>query len=131
MNRFLIILFGLLIIPLFSHAHGDRIELNMSGVVNDARTNEPVSGALISIEKNGEMIYSVRTARDGSFLIRFEDPVGRHDQWKVKVGKKGYESYSFPPLNTPKQEDLAIELSPKSPIPILKPVNKASPLIAI
>ncbi len=111
-------------------ANGDRIEVNMSGVVYDSRTNQPIGGALISLEKNGQMIYSTRTAEDGSFSIKFEGPIGRQDQLQVKVSKRGYVINSFPPLDIHKG-DININLLRKSPIPILKPVIKGSPLIAI
>ncbi len=117
-------------LPIMALAHGDRIELNMSGVIHDSRTNQPVGGALISIEKNGQMIYSTRSSEDGSFSLKFEGPIGRHDQLQVKVAKKGFEIKSFPPVNLHK-EDMIINLKRKSPIPILKPVNQGSQLIAI
>ena len=124
-------LFALLIfVPTLGLAHGDRIDLNMSGVVQDSRTNQPVSGALISLEKNGQTIYSTRSGKDGSFSIKFEGPIGRQDQLRVRVSKKGYQIKGFPPLDLHKG-NMIINLDPKSPIPILKPVNQGSPLIAI
>lgn len=111
-------------------AHGDRIELNMSGVIQDSKTNEPVSGALISLEKNGQTIYLTRSSVDGSFTIKFEGPIGRQDQLKVKVTKKGYQPNQLPPLDL-REGEMIISLKPKSPIPILKPVNQGPPLMAI
>ena len=111
-------------------AHGDRIELNMSGVIQDSRTNEPVSDALISLEKNGQTIYLTRSSQDGSFTIKFEGPIGRQDQLKVKVTKKGYQANQLPPLDL-REGEMIISLTPKSPIPILKPVNQGPPLMAI
>lgn len=130
MNSLKVLLLVLILSPALSLAHGDRIELNMSGVIQNSTTNLPVSGALISLEKNGQTIYSTRSGTDGSFRIKFEGPVGRHDQLQVRVSRKGYKINSFPPLDLHKGE-VIIDLEPKSPIPILKPVNQGSPLIAI
>ena len=130
MNSLKAILFTLILIPAIALAHGDRIELNMSGVIQNGRTNQPVNGALISLEKNGQTIFTTRSASDGSFQIKFEGPIGRHDQLQVKVSKKGYQIQSFRPVDLHKS-DIIIDLRPKSPIPIMKPVNQGSPMIAI
>jgi hypothetical protein len=130
MNSFKVLLLVLILGPAFSLAHGDKIELNMSGVIQNSTTNQPVSGALISLEKNGQTIYSTRSAADGSFNIKFEGPIGRHDQLQVRVSRKGYQINTFPPLDLHKGE-VIIDLEPKLPIPILKPVKQGAPLIAI
>lgn len=130
MNSFKALLISLIFIPAIALAHGDGIKLNMSGMVQEAGTNQPVSGALISMEKNGQTIYSTRSGTDGSFNIKFEGPVGRRYQLEVRVSRKGYRINSFPPLDL-HQGEVIIDLQPKSPIPILKPVKQGSPLIAI
>ena len=124
----LILLF--LFAPAFLLAHGDRIELNMSGQIHDSYTNKPVGGALISVEKNGQMIYSTRSGDDGKFSIKFEGPIGRHDKLQIRVSKKGFQNNVFPPIDLIK-ENVVIELKKKSPIPILKPGGQATPMIAI
>jgi hypothetical protein len=131
MNSLRSLNFIVFFLPLVLLAHGDRAEFSISGVVNNASTDQPVSGALISVENNGQIIYSTRTSEGGAFEIRFSGPVGRHDQLRIRISKKGYHEHSFQPLNFSAQEVNNIELSPQSPMHILKPVNSSTPLIAI
>lgn len=119
MNRSLIILILFFSLPVLSRAHGDKLPISLSGIISDP-SGKAVSGATISIEKNGQIIHSTETNAGGEFSIQMEGPLGRMDELKLKIEKKGYRSQQLVPMLCPKK-NLEVELQKlPTPIPIMR-----------
>lgn len=112
--------------PILSWAHGDKTHLSFSGVISEGTM--PVSGAVISIEKNGQVIQSAESDANGNFEISVEPYISRMDQVKITVHKKGYRPLRFSPVEFSKH--FQIELRRQLPIPIIKPIG-GSPSLSI
>ena len=91
MNKKIAIVSLIFLLPMLMWAHGDKISISLSGIVSEP-SGETLSGAVISIEYKGQVIHSTSTDAHGNFDIKMEGPVGRSDQLKVRVVKKGYRS---------------------------------------
>ncbi len=128
MNKLITILTLLLVMPVFGWAHGDKNPFSLSGVITD-ESARPVSGAVISIEKNGEVIHSTETDALGNFELKMEGPIPRLDQLKITVQKKGYKSQRVRPIQC-NEKFINIQLQRQLPIPIIKPIG-GSPGISV
>lgn len=122
MTRPIAILIFLLAMPFFTLAHGDKNPFSLSGVIVEDGTARGVSGAIISIEKNGEVIQSTETDANGNFILKMDGYMPRMDQVKVTVQKRGYKSQRIRPVGCLNQ-NLQIRMQKQSPIPIIKPVG--------
>ena len=130
MNRYLNILVFLFLLPTCGAAHGDKFPLSFSGIVSEPAGGHPVEGAVISVEKNGQVIQSTRTDAKGKFSLKIEAPLNRRDQLKLKVQKHGFKSQMHLPVNC-QNENLKIGLERKQPMPIIKHFGTAGQLYAI
>lgn len=128
MNKLITILTLLLVLPVFGWAHGEKNPFSLSGVIMD-ESARPVSGAVISIEKNGEVIQSAETDDQGNFELKMDGSMPRMDQLKITVQKKGYKSHRIRPIQY-SEKYLNIQLQRQWPIPIIKPIG-GSPGISI
>lgn len=117
------ILILLFFAPLLALAHGEKIPIEISGVVSE-KGGAAVEGATISIERNGEVIQSTQTDAGGRFSLKVEGPIGRSDQIRLRVYKKGFKTGELLPVCC---NDARIVLERKKPVPILRPFgSKAS-----
>ncbi len=121
MTRLLTILSILLSLTAFADPHGDKSPLSFSGVITD-ESSKPVSGAIINIEKNGQVIQSTKSDINGNFSIKMEGYISRVDELRITVNKKGYKRVSIPPVEL-KVEDLQLQILRYTPIPIIKPIG--------
>lgn len=114
--------------PFFGWAHGDKNPFSLSGVITD-ESARPVSGAVVNIEKNGEVIQSTETDAEGNFELKMDGNTPRLDQLKITVQKKGYKTHRVRPVQC-SDKYLNIQLQRQNPIPIIKPVG-GSPGISV
>ena len=118
MNKLLTILTFLIFIPLAGFAHNGKIPISFTGIVS-GESGSAIEGAVISIEQNGQIIQSTQTDEKGQFTIKLEG-IGRIDQVKLTVQKKGYKKEIALPFNADTQQ-LNIQLQRlREPIPLLK-----------
>ncbi len=125
MSKTVAILSLLFLAPLLSLAHGDKIPIQISGVVSERLAGGAVEGAVISIERNGQVIQSIQTNDKGQFSIKVEGPLGRMDQIRISVYKSGYKTADYVPVNC-NNSQIKIELERKEAIPILRPFGGAA-----
>lgn len=128
MNRAWLILTFLFSLPFLGMAHGDKTPIQISGVILENGSAQGVSGAVVNIEKNGQVIHTTKTDDSGNFDFQIEG-MPRMDQVKVSVYKKGYKSTEFRPFDGC-MKNLRIPMQRQSVIPIIKPVGGA-PLLSI
>ncbi len=121
MNKLTTILALLLLVPFIGWAHGDKSSFSLSGVITD-ESARPVSGAVINIEKNGEVIQSTETDAEGNFELKMDGIMPRMDQLKFTVQKKGYKTYRISPVQY-NEKFINIQLHRQLPIPIIKPIG--------
>lgn len=121
MNKLFVIACVVLMWPLSGWAHGDKSPLSLSGIITDEDA-KPVSGAVISIEKNGEVIQFTETDIKGNFELKLDGPIPRMDQLKITVHKKGYKSQHIRPVQC-NEKYHNIQLQRQQPIPIIKPIG--------
>lgn len=123
MNRVFAILFLSMSASLWASPHGEKTPLSLSGVIYEDESGKAAEGAVITLEKNGEVIQHTETDDQGNFILRMEGPVDRMDQLLVRIHKKGYKSTSLRPVEWTGQ-NLQIRLK-RMPvvIPILKPMG--------
>ncbi|WP_041627555.1 carboxypeptidase-like regulatory domain-containing protein [Owenweeksia hongkongensis] len=119
MNKKIAILSLIFLLPLFMWAHGDKISISFSGIISEP-AGAAVEGAVISIEYKGQIIHSTSSDAQGNFDIKMEGPIGRYDQLKVRVSKKGYRSSHLIPVDCQnKNIELTLQRAPVM-IPIMR-----------
>lgn len=94
--------------------------ISFSGSISEI-TGKSIEGAIISIERNGQVIQSTQSHEDGSFSITIEGPLVRMDQVKVTIKKKGFKTEIALPLNGKNQNMNIILERLTEPIPLLNP----------
>ena len=120
MNRKFAILSLIFLLPILTWAHGDKLPFSFSGIIEEAG-GKAVSGAVISIEHNGQVIQSTKSDAEGNFKIEMEGPFSRPDQIKVRIQKKGYRSEYVVPINCNSTMEIELERVP-TPIPLMRTV---------
>lgn len=104
-------------------AHGDKTPVYLQGTIVDGASGGAISGAVISIEYNGEIIHSVETDAEGGFALKYEGSFPRKDKVRVSIFKKGYKVQKVKPLECAKDE-LHISLAKKPKlIPLILPAS--------
>mgnify|MGYP001944373955 CR=1 FL=1 len=94
-----------------AQAHGTR-PVFMKGTVTDENSGEAIPGAVISIERNGQVIHSVETDLKGDFSLNYEINYLPSDEFKVSIYKKGYRIQKMKTLHCEK-ESITIEMEKK------------------
>ena len=75
---------------LFSILHFCQGATEISGKVIDKETGDPVSGAVVKIESDGQVLEETTTAKDG----RFQFTQNVKEDYMIRVSSIGYDSYS-------------------------------------
>lgn len=129
MNKSPIVILMVLLLPLTLSAHGEKNPWSLSGIVVEKQAGHIIEGAVISIEKNGQVLQSVATDRQGRFCLRFEGNVSRMDHLKIKIYKKGYKVETYLPVDF-KDDDFEILLDKRVAVPLIRS-TRGEPVFAI
>ncbi|HBF21922.1 MAG: hypothetical protein CMI36_06635 [Owenweeksia sp.] len=126
MFRPIAILTSLLFLSFYAQALGIK-PISLQGVVTDVQSGEVIPGAVISIERNGEVIHSVETDGQGGFTLNYDAPYLRTDEVRVSIFKKGYKVQKMKTLHQEKEE-LIIELEKRPKfVPLILPSTSKHP----
>ena len=75
---------------LLSTPHLCQASTEINGKVIDKETRQPISGASVKVESDGQLLAETTTDKDGSF--RFTQDAPRETQ--IQVNSRGYHRYS-------------------------------------
>ena len=121
MLRPITILAACFLLSLSALAHGGKVPISIHGTVTDQNSGNVIPGAVISIERNGEVIHSIETDLEGSFNLSYDAPYLRSDELKVSIFKKGYKVQKMKTLRCEKEEIIIqLEKKPKF-VPLILP----------
>jgi hypothetical protein len=112
MKTKLIILTLSLLASVFVEAKDGKDPTIIKGTITDQVSGKVIQGAVITIEKNGQLIQSVQSNESGGFTIRYEGNVSQLDVLKVKIYKPGYLSKRVKTLSKIENE-VKVELEKK------------------
>lgn len=76
-------------------------------------SGEKIKGAVITLEKDGEVIQSITTDESGNFELNYEEAVTEPGQFKIKISKPGFSGQNVEPNNHSSCE-IKFELKKKS-----------------
>lgn len=117
-NKRVFITFFLLILG-YGYSGSAQQTQDIKGVVTDKMSEQPISGATVTIEGTG---LSAITAKDGSFLIRSVS-TGRIN---VKVSSVGYQEIWIPEILVTAGKEVVMEIPLEQNITALKEVTLSS-----
>jgi hypothetical protein len=84
----------------------------IAGLAVDARTNQPLRGAVVSAGPSGQPGIGFRTGRDGRFLLRGVEP----GNVRLLVTKAGYDRGPFTPPQRDRTDDVVIAVPPAASV---------------
>lgn len=79
-------------------ANDGKAPIVLKGSVTAKESGEKIQGAVITIEKDGQVLKTITTDESGNFCLKYELPNVSEDQLKVKIYKKGFNSEDIRPL---------------------------------
>ncbi len=123
--KLLVILSSFSFIAFANQGSGDKDNKppTLKGVIVEAVEGAEIEGAVISLEKNGQVLQSVESDENGSFQLQFNDQVIRRDQVTINVYKKGYKTYRSKPIShTSDTVSIHLERIPEI-IPVIVPLE--------
>lgn len=121
-----IILTVLFCVPFLAMADESGIPpIELKGVVSEDGSGKSLKGAVISIEKNGQVIHSTQSDENGEFSLSFEGPISRFDKVTISVSKQGYRTQDIKTIHHDNDISIKLDKIPK-PIPLLMPLKNRS-----
>ena len=93
-------------------ANDGKAPIVIKGSVISKDSGEKIKGAIITIEKDGQVVKSITTDESGKFCLKYESPTANQEKLKVKIYKKGFSSENIRPLREGECE-LKVELKKK------------------
>lgn len=123
MFKYLIILTLSFLAPFTVFGDDGKEPVLIKGNIIDQVSGKVITGAVITIEQNGQIIQSIQSDEEGNFSLKYEEGTLRIDQLKVSIYKSGYRLKKVKTIRET-DNDMKIELEKKPKfIPILLPTG--------
>lgn len=108
-------------------ANAEKGVKQLKGSVVEMDSGEKIKGAIITVEKDGEVIQSIVTDESGNFELNYDETHEKEGELKIKISKPGFTGKNIEPSDKSCCEmKFELKKKPKRKKPMILPAGPST-----